>query len=334
MNPRKYCDITVDGSHTVDGRNSKQPPLDVQNPIIYGDGETIHLNWFSRRISEPSTVCFREDIKAALDFSIHSIATISQDPGRAAIIFALVPPFFRQPFRGGKKPGKNLTVNQLPFTNKNTGNITKKDAKHANFDKKQPNKNTYKHLQNSSTNNNVMLQLLLFLNMENSDDFELRLGVEQNSWLSSIQSASAEGSCLAHVVTFSKPRSPKMCWVRMGKVCHQNLLRQISYFTNSFQKKHIHRTSNTVKHQKKTSVNLVKSFNFELVGVELPIPKKCLKKLSFNFLHPYHPWDKCIFTYIDPIKINHSCRCIYIYIHGSLMGHEKKNETTSTSPKH
>ena len=181
-----------------------------------------------RRISEPSTVCFREDIKAALHFSIHSIATISQGPGCAAIIFALVPPFFRQPFQGGKKNGK-IDGESATF-------YKQKDAKHANFDKKQQNKNTYKHLQNSSTNKNVMLQLLLFLNMENSVDFELRLGFEQNSWLSSIQSASAEGSCLAHVVTFSKPRSPKMCWVRMGKVCHQNLLSQISYFTSSFQK--------------------------------------------------------------------------------------------------
>jgi len=92
-----------------------------------------------RRISEPSTVCFREDIKAALHFSIHSIATISQGPGCAAIIFALVPPFFRQPFQGGKKNGK-IDGESATF-------YKQKDAKHANFDKKTTKQ---KHLQTSS----------------------------------------------------------------------------------------------------------------------------------------------------------------------------------------
>ena len=211
--------------------------------------------------------------------------------------------FFVPTFQGGKKNGKSDGESATVYK--------QKDAKHANFDKKTTKQ---KHLQTSSKQQHQQkCDVTTTLVSEHGKFGWFR--VETRFWtklLTFLQSASAEGSCLAHVVTFSKPRSPKMCWVRMGKVRHQNLH---SRTTSSFQKKRIHRISNTVKQPKKTSVNLVKSFNFELVGVELPIPKKCLKKLSFNFLHPYHPWDNCIFTYIDPIKINHSCRCIYIYIY-------------------
>ena len=94
--------------------------------------------------------------------------------------------FFVPTFQGGKNPGK-IDGESATFYKQKHWKHDQKNAKHANFDKKQPNKNTYKHLQNSSTNKNVMLQLLLFLNMENSVDFELRLGFEQNSWLSSNQ---------------------------------------------------------------------------------------------------------------------------------------------------
>ena len=44
-------------SHTVDGRNPEPAEVKVVHPIIY-KAFFIHPRWFSRRISEPSTVSF------------------------------------------------------------------------------------------------------------------------------------------------------------------------------------------------------------------------------------------------------------------------------------